>query len=189
MLSRWKGEGGYKQKMGEVGEARLIFTVTMKLCVSLCTYALLLPKRYQMEEVISQFKSKTPPVPGSIFHVLSGSSPLRLAQPLFQYSYAERRVQLGSRQFHYTESSCFSSGSRPLCWLPSTQNWKHGTNNIMCYSNFTPGLVICPSAVTSVADRADVPASLPVFPRHLSLKLSRLHNRSAIETLTENFGY
>lgn len=57
----------------------------------------------------------------------------------------------------------------------------------MCYSNFAPGLVICPSAVTSVADRADVPASLPVFPRHLSLKLSRLHNRPAIEALTANY--
>lgn len=120
----------------------------------------------------------------SIFNILSGFSPLCLAKPLFQYSDAERRIQLGSRQFHYTESSCFSSGSRPLCRLPGTQNWKHGTNNIMCYSNFAPGLVICPSAVTSVADRADVPASLPVFPRHLSLKLSRLHNRPAIEALT-----
>lgn len=94
---------------------------------------------------------------------------------------------MGSRQFHYTESSCFSSGSRPLCRLPSTENWKHGTNNIMCYSNFAPGLVICPSAVTSVADRADVPASLPVFPRLLSLKLSRLHDRSAIVSLSANY--
>lgn len=123
----------------------------------------------------------------SIFSILSGFSPLCLAKRLFQYTDAERRIQLGSRQFHYTESSCFSSGSRPLCRLPGTQNWKHGTNNIMCYSNFAPGLVICPSAVTSVADRADVPASLPVFPRHLSLKLSRLHNRPAIEALTANY--
>lgn len=104
----------------------------------------------------------------------------------FRYSDAERRMHLGSRQFHYTESSCFRSASRPLCRLPSTENWKHGTNNIMCYSNFAPGLVICPSAVTSVADRANVPASLPVFPCHLSLKLSRLHDRSAIVALSEN---
>lgn len=62
----------------------------------------------------------------------------------------------GMEQFHYTESSCFSSGSRPLCCLPSTQNWKHGTNNMMCYSNFALGLVIHPSAITSVADRTDV---------------------------------
>lgn len=89
-------------------------------------------------------------------------------------------MHLGSRQFHYTESSCFSSGSRPLCQLPRTENWKHGTNNIMCYSNFAPGLVVRPSAVASVADHADVPASLSVFPRLLSLKLSRLHDRSAI---------
>lgn len=94
---------------------------------------------------------------------------------------------MGSRQFHYTESSCFSSGSMPLCRLPSTENWKHGTNNIMCYSNFARGLVICPSAVTSVADRVDVPASLPVFPRLLSLKRSRLHDRSAIVTLSANY--
>lgn len=57
----------------------------------------------------------------------------------------------------------------------------------MCYSNFAPGLVICPSAVTSVADRADVPASLPVFPWLLSLKLSRLHDRSAIVALSADY--
>lgn len=70
-------------------------------------------------------------------------------------------------QFHSTESSCFSSGSRPLCCLPSTQNWKHGTNNTMCYSNFALGLVIRPSAITSVADRTDVhvfPACVPSPP-------------------------
>lgn len=116
-----------------------------------------------------------------------GLLPLCLATPLFQYGDAERRMHLGSRQFHYTESSCFSSGSRPLCRLPSTENWKHGTNNIMCYSNFAPGLVICPSAVTSVADRTDIPASPPVFPRLLSLKLSRLHSHSAIVALPENY--
>lgn len=91
------------------------------------------------------------------FPIVSGTT------RLFQYSDAEMRMHMGSRQFHYTESSCFSSGSRPLCRLPSTENWKHGTNNIMCYSNFAPGLVIRPSAVTTVADRADVSAaSLPV---------------------------
>lgn len=66
--------------------------------------------------------------------------------------------------FHYTESSCSSSGSRLLCCLPSTENWKHGTNNMMCYSNFAQGLVIRPSAITSVADRTDVhvfPACVP----------------------------
>lgn len=42
------------------------------------------------------------------------------------------------------------------------------------------GLVICPSAVTSVADHADIPASLSVFPRLLSLKLCRLDDRSAV---------
>lgn len=44
--------------------------------------------------------------------------------------------------------------------------------------------MICPSAVTSVADRVDVPASLPVFPRLLSLERSRLHDRSAIVALS-----
>lgn len=109
---------------------------------------------------------------------LSGFSPSRLATRLFRYSEAERRMHLGSRQFHYTESSCFSSASRPLCPSPSTESWKHGTNNIMCYSNFAPGLVIRPSAATSVADRADVPASVPASPRLRSLKLSRLHDHS-----------
>lgn len=98
-----------------------------------------------------------------IFNILSGLFPLCLAAWRFRHSDAERRMHLGSRRFYYTESSCFSSGSRPLRRLPSTQNWRHGTNNIVCYSNFALVPVICPSAVTSVADRADVPVSLPVF--------------------------
>lgn len=99
----------------------------------------------------------------SVFNILPGFSivPGNAIIPIQRC----RKMHLGSRQFHYAESSCFSSGSRPLCRLPSTENWKHGTNNIMCYSNFAPGLVICPSAVTSVADRADVPVSPPVLPR------------------------
>lgn len=141
----------------------------------------------QTDKVASHFKSKK--TLRSIFNtLLRFSNSLCLATRLYRYSdVRERRMHLGSRQFHYTESSCFSSGSRPLCWLPSSENWKHGTNNIMCYSNFAPGLVICPSAVTSVAERADVPASLPVFPRLLSLKPPRLHDRSAIVALRANY--
>lgn len=188
MLSRWEGEQGYKQIWGKWGEAaewtNMHQIVSMSLGVFSRTTS---PTTNWISRISFEIFSKKTQALKSIFNFLSGFSPLCLATQLFRYSDAERRMHLGSRQFHYTESSCFSSASRPLCRSPSTENWKHGTNNIMCYSNFAPGLVICPSAVTSVADRADVPASLPVFPRLLTLKLSRLHDRSAIVTLSANY--
>lgn len=105
----------------------------------------------------------------SIFNILSGFTHCVWHRDCSDTAMQKRKMHLGYGQFHYTESSCFSSGSRLLCRLPSAEKWKHGTNNIMCYSNFALGLVICPSAVTSVADRADVPVRLPVFPRLHSL--------------------
>lgn len=98
--------------------------------------------------------------------------PVASGGPIVPTQRCRREDTHGMEQFHYTESSCFSSGSRPLCCLPSTQNWKHGTNNMMCYSNFALGLVMRPSAITSVADRTDVhvfPACVPSPPLSAAL--------------------
>lgn len=186
-----RGGGGLRAESGWDGEAaeetNIHQIVSMSLGMFLCTQVLPLLPPQQTEKVTTHFKSPARYVCAGkhLQHTLG--LPLCLPMRLFWYSDAERRMHLGSRQFHYTESSCFSSGSRPLCRLPSTENWKHGTNNIMCYSNFALGLVICPSAVTSVADRADVPVPLPAFRRLHSLKLSRLYDRSAIVALSANY--
>lgn len=188
MLSRWKWGGWLQGENGrDVGGSRrdVHQIVSMSLGMLFFSEALAPLPPQQTEKVASMFKL---PAWKVCEKHLQRTLRLWLCLPmrLFWYSDAERRMHLGSRQFHYTESSCFSSGSRPLCCLPSTENWKHGTNNIMCYSNFALGLVICPSAVTSVADRAYVPVPLPVFPRLLSLKLSRLCGRSAVLALSAN---
>lgn len=143
----------------------------------LCIQVLPLLPTQQTKTVTSHFKSPVQYMCAEqLLQYTLGLFSLCLKMRLFRYSDAERKMHLGTRQFHYTESSCFCSGSRPLCRLPSTENWKHGTNNIMCYSNFALGLVICPSAMTSVADHADVPVSLHVFSCLHSLKLSRLYD-------------